>query len=60
MNKEQITENDCIHVKTQFEYHRIIKLFGMDDEYFMNYFYGSDTVLYPLKNQYGSVDGVCV
>lgn len=60
MTKEEITNNDCIHVKTYSEYKRIIDLFKIDDEYFMDWFYEENTVIYPLENKYGAVDCVCV
>lgn len=59
MKKEEITENDCIHVATFEEYRRIIDLFKMDDEY-MYWLYEDKTVIYPFKNQYGVIDGFCV
>lgn len=59
MTKEEITEIDCIHVATFEEYRRIIDIFKMDDE-FLDWFYEDETVIYPFKNQYGVIDGICV
>lgn len=60
MTKSEITNNDCIHVKTYSEYKRIIDLFKIDDEYFMDWFYEEKTVIYPFTKEYGEVDGYCI
>lgn len=59
MEKSELTKKDAIHVATFNEFERIINLYGMDSEYINWEIYEKDTVLYPLKNKYGDINGYC-
>jgi hypothetical protein len=59
MQLKDIQRTDAIHVASFSEYERIIKLFAMDDEYLNWNIYEKDTVLYPMNNQYGYINGYC-
>jgi len=60
MKVSEITTKHVIHVESESEFNRIIDLFNIDKEYFDFDFYKEDTVLYPLTNQYGDINGYCV
>ena len=46
-----------IHCKTKSEFNRIMKIYNMDEEFMDWDFFKEDTVLYPLTNQYGDING---
>ena len=59
MQKLELTKKDAIHVATLKEFERIIDLYVMDPEYLNWEIFEQDTVLYPLTNQYGDINGMC-
>lgn len=59
MKKNKLTKRDAVHCKTESEFKRLIKLFKLDPEFMDWSFYKNHTVLYPLVNQYGCINGYC-
>jgi len=57
MKKEEITKKDAVLCRTKLEFNRIIELFKMDNEYLNYDIYYEDTVLFPLRGQYGDLNG---
>lgn len=55
--KPKVTGKDAILCATQTEFDRMLKIFELDPEYMDWSFYKERTVLYPLKNQYGDLNG---
>jgi hypothetical protein len=59
MKKLKFNKKDVIHVPTKKEFDRIINILELDPEYMNWDVYEKETVIYPLMNQYGDINGYC-
>ena len=60
MKKSDLTANDCIHCETKKEFHRMIELFEINNEYLSWEIYEQTTILFPFEDAYGELTGYAV